>query len=170
MLIKESESQHKIRFMDCDPIGHLSNIRYFDYMLNAREDHCLQNYQLDNFEQSKKTGRLWVALQNQIAYIKEVKFNQVVVITSKIVKFSNRINTVEILMCNEDKSIIHAVLWTTVIYFNLTTRRSEDQPEHFMKLFHDICIKIPEESFEERVDSLRKQNKINLQKNDYNRN
>ncbi len=160
-MIKESESRHKVRFMDCDPIGHLSNIRYFDYMLNAREDHCLQNYQLDNFEQSKKTGRLWVALQNQIAYLKEVKFNQEVIITSKVVKFSERTNTVEILMCNEEKSIVHAVLWLTSIYFNLTTRKSEDQPEHFMKLFHDICVDIPEHLFEERTHSLRKQNKLN---------
>ncbi|MGM5631572.1 acyl-CoA thioesterase [Apibacter raozihei] len=164
MLIKEPESLHKVRFMDCDPIGHLSNIRYFDYMLNAREDHCLEYYQIDNFEQSKKTGRLWVALQNQIAYIKEVKFNQEVTITSKIVKFSDRTNTVEILMCNKDKTVIHAVLWLTSIYFNLTSRKSEDQPEYFMDLFHNINVDIPEHLFEDRVNSLRNLNKLNLNK------
>lgn len=163
-MIKEPESGHRVRFMDCDPIGHLSNIRYFDYMLDAREDHCLENYQIDNFAQSKKTGRLWVALQNQIAYIKEVKFNQFVNISSKIIKFTDRTNTVEILMYNENKTVIHAVLWTTLIYFNLTTRKSEDQPEDFLNLFQNVCIDIPEDLFEDRVMSLRSWNKQNLSK------
>ena len=159
MKIKEPESIYRVRFSDCDPIGHLSNLRYFDYMLNAREDHCLQNYQLDNFEQSKNTGCLWVALQNQIAYIKEVKYNKDVVITSKIIKYTDRTNTVEVLMLNKDKSITHATLWVTLIYFNLTTRKSEVQSEHFMKLFEEIFVNIPEKLFEDRVESLRKQNK-----------
>lgn len=35
----ETKSTAKIRFIDCDPIGHLNNSKYLDYMLNAREDH-----------------------------------------------------------------------------------------------------------------------------------
>lgn len=159
MKVKEPESKYRVRFADCDPIGHLSNLRYFDYMLNAREDHCLDNYQLDNFEQSKKTGCLWVALQNQIAYIREVRYNKDIIITSKIVKYTDRTNTVEVLMLNKDKSLTHAVLWVTLIYFNLSTRKSEIQPQNFLDLFQEICVSIPENLFEERVESLRKQNK-----------
>jgi acyl-CoA thioester hydrolase len=159
MKIKEPESKYRVRFADCDPIGHLSNLRYFDYMLNAREDHCLDNYQLDNFEQSKKTGCLWVVLQNQIAYIKEVRYNKDIIITSKIIKYTDRTNTIEVLMLNKDKTLTHAALWVTFIYFNLTTRKSEIQPQNFMDLFQEICVNIPENLFEERVASLRKQNK-----------
>ncbi|TWP29025.1 acyl-CoA thioesterase [Apibacter muscae] len=159
MLVKEPESIHKIRFMDCDPIGHLSNIRYFDYMLNAREDHCLENYQIDNYEQSKKTGCLWVVLQNQIAYIKEVKFNQQIKITSKIIKFSDKTNTVEILMYDKEKKMIHAVLWLTLIYFNLKTRKSEEQPHNIINLFEDLKVNIPEDSFENRVSAFHNKNK-----------
>lgn len=159
MKIKEPESKYRVRFADCDPIGHLSNLRYFDYMLNAREDHCLENYQLDNFEQSKKNGCLWVVLQNQIAYIKEVRYNKDIIITSKIIKYTDRTNTIEVLMLNKDKTLIHAALWVTFIYFNLTTRKSEIQPQNFMDLFQEICVNIPENLFEERVESLRKQNK-----------
>jgi acyl-CoA thioester hydrolase len=159
MKIKEPESKYRVRFADCDPIGHLSNLRYFDYMLNAREDHCLYNYQLDNFEQSKKTGCLWVVLQNQIAYIKEVRYNKDIIITSKIIKYTDKTNTVEVLMLNKDKSLTHAALWVTFIYFNLTTRKSEIQAQNFMDLFQEICVNIPENLFEERVESLRKQNK-----------
>lgn len=158
-MIKEVESKHKVRFLDCDPIGHLSNIRYFDYMLNAREDHSIEAFGIDNFEHSKKTGCLWVALQNQIAYLKEVKYNKHVVITSKIIKYSERTNTAEILMYNEDKTVIHAVLWATLIYFNLVSRKSVDQPKKFMELFGNICVPIQEDLFEERVNILRLQNK-----------
>lgn len=41
---KEFSSTVKIRFADCDPIGHLNNVKYLEYMLNAREDHVEQNY------------------------------------------------------------------------------------------------------------------------------
>lgn len=157
--IKEPQSSHKIRFMDCDPIGHLSNIRYFDYMLNAREDHCAQHYQIDNYEQSKQSGCLWVVLQNQIAYIKEVKFNQQIIITSKVIKISDKTNTVEILMYDKEKKIVHACLWLTLVYFNMKTRKSEDQPENIVGLFKEIHVPLSDQLFEERIETLRAQNK-----------
>ena len=40
----ETTSKAKIRFIDCDPIGHLNNSKYLDYMLNAREDHVEDYY------------------------------------------------------------------------------------------------------------------------------
>ena len=64
-------------------------------------------------------------------------------------------------MLNKDKSLTHAVLWVTLIYFNLSTRKSEVQPQNFFDLFQEICVSIPENLFEERVESLRKQNKKN---------
>ena len=41
---KEVSSVVKIRFSDCDPIGHLNNVKYLEYMLNAREDHVEEFY------------------------------------------------------------------------------------------------------------------------------
>ena len=31
---KEVSTTVKIRFSDCDPIGHLNNVKYLEYMLN----------------------------------------------------------------------------------------------------------------------------------------
>ncbi|MDR3272909.1 MAG: acyl-CoA thioesterase [Flavobacteriaceae bacterium] len=164
MFNKEPETHTKVRFFDCDPIGHLSNIRYLDYMLNARDDHMSNEYHIDLFEESRRTGCTWVALQNQIAYLKEVRFNQNVTITSKIIFFTSKINIIEILMYNESKTCIHAVLWLTSIYFNLMTRKSEGQPEDSIKLFTDLLVEIPEKTFDERVLSLRNFNKLHSQK------
>lgn len=36
---KEVSTTVKVRFSDCDPIGHLNNVKYLEYMFNAREDH-----------------------------------------------------------------------------------------------------------------------------------
>jgi len=164
MFNKEPETLSKVRFFDCDPIGHLSNIRYLDYMLNAREDHMLNEYNIDLFQESRKTGCTWIALQNQIAYLKEVRFNQNVIITSKLISFTDKINTIEILMYNEPKNRIHAVLWLTSIYFNLMTRKSEIQPEDSIKMFTDLLVEVPEKTFDKRVASLRHFNKSHSQK------
>ena len=43
-MIKEIATTVKIRFSDCDPIGHLNNVKYLEYMLNAREDHVEEFY------------------------------------------------------------------------------------------------------------------------------
>jgi acyl-CoA thioesterase FadM len=46
----QPKSFYTVRFSDCDPMGHLNNARYIDYMLNAREDHLKQAYQINLLE------------------------------------------------------------------------------------------------------------------------
>ena len=99
----EFKSVARIRFSDCDPIGHLNNIKYLEYMLNAREDHVEANFGFTYEEDTKKTGCTWVSIQNEIAYLKEVRYNHKVVITSKTIEVSDRISKVEILMKSEDE-------------------------------------------------------------------
>ena len=69
----EFSSKTKIRFIDCDPIGHLNNSKYLDYMLNAREDHVEEHYGYSYEEYTKETCCTWIAIQNEIAYLSEVK-------------------------------------------------------------------------------------------------
>lgn len=96
----ETKLTAKIRFIDCDPIGHLNNSKYLDYMLNAREDHVEDNYGVTYQDIIKQTGSTWVTIQNEIAYLKEVKYNHVVEITSKIIEIGSRTSTVEVIMKN----------------------------------------------------------------------
>lgn len=151
----------KIRFSDCDPLGHLNNFRYIDYMLNAREDHVENFYGFTYEQYTKKTGCTWVTIQNEIAYLKEVRYNTMVVISSKTIEIGERTSKVELLMKSEDEKTIYAVLWITVIYFNVKTRKSERQPDDIKNLFQKYSVELDQKDFAARAKFLRTQNAIN---------
>ena len=157
---KEISTKVKIRFSDCDPIGHLNNVKYLEYKLNAREDHVEEGYGFTYEEYTKKTGCTWITIQNEIAYLKEVRYNSKVVISSKTIEISDRISKVELLMKSEDEKTIHCVLWITVIYFNMKTRQSDVHPEETKNLFRKFLIDLEQKDFQSRTSFLRKQNKL----------
>lgn len=157
---KEISTTVKVRFSDCDPIGHLNNVKYLEYMLNAREDHVEEFYGFTYEDYIKKTGCTWIAVQNEIAYLKEVRANERVQISSKTIEIQDRVSKVEILMRSLDGSKIYAVLWITVIYFNMRTRQSEVQPEETKALFRKFLVPLDQRDFQSRTSFLRKQNKI----------
>lgn len=156
----ELSTEVKIRFSDCDPIGHLNNVKYLEYMLNAREDHVENGYGFTYEEYTKRTGCSWVTIQNEIAYLKEVRYNSKVQITSKTIEINDRISKVEILMKSLDGKTIHAVLWITVIYFNMKTRTSDVHPEETKNLFLKFLVNLEQKDFQSRVSFLRQQNKL----------
>lgn len=158
-MTKEISTVVKVRFSDCDPIGHLNNVKYLEYMLNAREDHVEQFYGFTYEEYTRKTGCTWIAIQNEIAYLQEVRYNSRVVISSKTIEIQDRISKVEILMKSEDGNKIFAVLWITVIYFNMKTRKSEVQPPETIQLFNKYLVSLEQKDFQSRVEFLRHQNK-----------
>jgi len=156
---KEISTQVKIRFSDCDPIGHLNNVKYLEYMLNAREDHVEEFYGFTYEDYIKRTGCTWIAIQNEIAYLKEVRANSQVLVSSKTMEIQDRISKVEILMKSLDGKTIFAVLWITVIYFNMKTRQSEVHPEETKELFRKFLVDLDQKDFQSRAVYLRKQNK-----------
>lgn len=156
---KEISTVVKVRFSDCDPIGHLNNVKYLEYMLNAREDHVEEFYGFTYEEYMRRTGCTWIAIQNEISYIKEVRYNSKVVISSKTIDIKDRVSKVEILMKSEDEKTIYAVLWITVIYFNIKTRKSEIHPEETKALFRKFLVDLEQKDFQSRTEFLRKQNK-----------
>lgn len=157
---KEISTVVKVRFSDCDPIGHLNNVKYLEYMRNAREDHVEDFYGFTYEEYTRRTGCTWIAIQNEISYLKEVRYNSKVVISSKTIEISDRISKVEILMKSEDQKTIYAVLWITVIYFNMKTRKSEVQPQETKQLFQKFLVTLDQKDFQSRTEYLRKQNKL----------
>ena len=156
---KEFSSTVKIRFADCDPIGHLNNVKYLEYMLNAREDHVEQNYGFTYEQYTRETGCTWVTIQNEIAYLKEVRYNSTVRITSKTILVDDITAVVELLMTDEAGSV-NAVFWLTVIYFNMKTRRAEKMPDETLETFSKFLVEIEHKTFKERVGFFRSQNKI----------
>ncbi|WP_333850619.1 acyl-CoA thioesterase [Epilithonimonas sp.] len=158
---KEFSSRFKIRFADCDPIGHLNNVKYLEYMLNAREDHVEENYGFTYEQYTRETGCTWVTIQNEIAYLKEVRYNSTVEITSKTIAMNNMTSVVELLMKDEN-GIVHAVFWLTVIYFNMKTRKAEMMSDESLEKFSNFLVEIDHKTFKERVGYLRLQNKTKL--------
>ena len=127
-------------------------------MLNAREDHVEQNYGFTYEEYTRQTGCTWVTVQNEIAYLREVRYNSTVEITSKTIFVDDITAVVELLMKNE-KGVVHAVFWLTVIYFNMKSRRAEKMPEETLQKFAHFSVDIDQKSFKERVTFFRNQNK-----------
>ena len=155
---KEFSSTVKIRFADCDPIGHLNNVKYLEYMLNAREDHVEQNYGFTYEQYTRETGNTWVTIQNEIAYLKEVRYNSTVEITSKTIAINEMTSVVELLM-KDQNGTVHAVFWLTVIYFNMKIRRAEKMSEESLQHFSKFLVELDQKTFKERVAFLRLQNK-----------
>lgn len=155
----EYNTQMKVRFSDCDPIGHLNNVKYLEYMMNAREDHVTENYGFTYEEIIRKYGCTWIAVQNQLAYLKEVRPNKIVNISSKVIEISERTTVVELLMKDAKNEVIHAALWVTAIFFDMKLRRAAPHTPEVIQLLDGQLVEIPEKSFEERVKNLRKENK-----------
>lgn len=128
-------------------------------MLNAREDHVESGYGFTYEEYTRKTGCTWITIQNEIAYLKEVRYNAKVLISSKTIEVGDRLSKVEILMKSADGKTIHSVLWMSVIYFNMKTRKSEVHPVDTKRLFERFLVDLEEKDFKSRVSHFRKQNK-----------
>ena len=158
-LPKILESKAKIRFQDCDPFNHLNNASYFNYLINAREDQLIDNYALDIYKLTLKTGKSWVIGSHQIAYLKPANLMETVTIDSQLISYTEKSLSVEIRMWNEDKSSLKAVLWSTFAHYNILKQRSEKHAEELMNLFKEVFLPLEETSFDARMKNLRIQQK-----------
>ncbi|SFS57348.1 acyl-CoA thioester hydrolase [Zhouia amylolytica] len=154
------ESQTKIRFQDCDPFNHLNNGRYIDYFLNAREDQLLKYYNIDIFKIIREDKLGWVVSSSQLAYLKPVFTMEDIIITTELIRYSNKDLTVEAKMWNKDKTILKSLAWMNFVHFNLTSNQVNVHSETFMKLFKEVVSPIKENTFEERHLNFRLQ-KVN---------
>lgn len=158
---KEIFSTTKVRFSDCDPIGHLNNIQYLKYFQDAREDHLEEKFNFSYQKHALNTGYTWITIKNEIAYLKEIKAYEKIKISSKTILVKDRTSVVELLMYSEDMKTIYSVLWMELIYFNLKTRKSETQGQDVIDFFADNFQEIEQKNFDERINYLRLWNKEN---------
>lgn len=156
-LPKILESKTIIRFQDCDPFNHLNNASYFNYLINAREDQLIANYNLDIYAHGKNKGKSWVVGSHQIAYLKPATLMEKVTIDSQLIKYGNKNLLVEIRMWNDAKTELKAVLWSSFVYFNLHQLTSEKHSDELLELFESVVLPVEETSFEERTLALRLQ-------------
>lgn len=122
---------YTVRFSDCDPMGHLNNARYIDYMLNAREDHLKQFYQI-TLPEYHKQGVAWVVRSHDIQYLRPAFYNEIVCIESRLIELGESNILVEMLMFDERQTNLKAILWTDFTSIDINTGRKKEHPVDFM--------------------------------------
>lgn len=131
------QSFYTIRFPDCDPFGHLNNSRYIDYLLNAREDHLKDFYQL-SLDSFYKKGLGWMVSSHQIHYVRPALYNERVCIQSLLIGMGESHLLVEMTMWDESLKICKAILWTRFVAVNLKTGRKEIHEPEFAEFAKSV--------------------------------
>ena len=125
---------YTVRFNDCDPMGHLNNARYIDYMLNVREDHLKQAYQINLLEYHKQ-GIAWVVRRHDIQYVRPAFYNETISIESRLIELDDSHVLVEMLMYDEKQTTLKAIMWTNFTSVDVKTGRKKDDQGQY-RVFH----------------------------------
>lgn len=158
-LSKIIESKARVQYQDCDPLNHLNNSRYIDYMMAARTEQLLDHYAFDTAELAYKDGLGWVAAQTQISYFFPASWMEVLTIESRLIQFSESSLLVEAIMWDEHKTKIKSIMWVKLVHFNIKTQRSNKHSPEFMRLFSEIQYPMENSpTFEDRIKSFKQMN------------
>jgi acyl-CoA thioester hydrolase len=130
---KTPVSFYTVRFNDCDPLGHLNNARYLDYFLNAREDHLRDHYGIDLRDWSAR-GILFVVSRHEIRYLRPVNYNDRIAIQSAVIGWGDTWLLVEMLLFDESRRHLKAILWTRFTRIDPHTGKSAAHPDELLAL------------------------------------
>lgn len=147
-------STSKIRFQDCDPFNHLNNSKYIDYLINAREDQILEEYQLDMYAHIKKHQAGWVVSSHQIAFLKPAFLMEEVCMESQLFSYNESSLFVEMKMLDRSGQQLKSLLWTQFTYFDLKTLQRAAHPNDLMDLFKKVILPVEQKTFPERSGHL----------------
>ena len=151
------ESTMKVRFHDCDPFNHLNNSRYIDYIMTARGDQLLDNYDFDIYRIAREELVGWVTAQTQISYLSPAFLAEELLIQTQLISYNEKSLLFEAVMWNKEQTSIKAVLWGRLVHFHLGLQKSHQHSEKLMQFFEQVVNPLPTDiGFEERVKTLRK--------------
>ncbi len=154
-MTKLPESRLRVRFKDCDPLGHLYNTRYIEYMLESREDHILDHYDLNLENYANLEGRAWVVVGHQINYLKEAKRNEYVRIRSSMIHFGPTTILNEYQMWDDALTTLKAIMWSKFLHIDLRVKRTIPHDPSMMTRLESLLYHIDQNDFEERVTHLK---------------
>ncbi len=152
---KNPNSVYKIRFNDCDLFGHLNNSRYLDYLINAREDHLIEHYNLDLTEYYKN-DLAWLVGSHEILYQRPAVYNELVAVQSALLCVNNHYLHLETIMMNEKQNHLKAIMRTMLIPISTKTGRKIAHSDEFMiwaKTIETTAINSTE-NLQERVKAI----------------
>jgi len=158
-MTKWPETRTLVRFSDCDLYGHLSNIQYVKYFMDAREDHIAESYGLTLADFAKQ-GIGWVVSSNQISYFRSAKVNEPVILRSGIIDLSANHILVEMQMIDEKRTNIKAALWSRFVHVSLKDGRKAEHSTELMELFSKVKLDGVDLDFEPRMRSLKNNGNI----------
>lgn len=127
------KSYYKVRFNDCDPLGHLNNSKYIDYMLNAREDHLKEFHDIELIHYHQ-LGKGWVVGNHEIFYLKPAFYNEDVCIVSTLIDLNESQIMVEMSMYDKKMEKLKCILWTRFISIDTKTGKKDNHSEDFMTI------------------------------------
>lgn len=133
-------SLYTIRFNDCDPLGHLNNSKYIDYMLNAREDHLRSAYGID-LKVWASQGNTFVVTRHEIQYVRPVNYNDQVLIQSALLEIGETNLLVEMLMLDPTAANLKSICWTTFTRVDFKTGKRAPHPAEFTQFFKPALAK-----------------------------
>ena len=158
VLEKNPTSFYKIRFQDCDPLGHLNNGRYLDYLLNAREDHLEEFYKLDpKYFMSK--GVAWVVSNHDIHYLRSAVLNQRVCIRTSLIHYTDQELYIEAAMYDETQKTLMTLMWSRLVCVDVRSGKKSQHNEELTALFSSLHnTEVPfEEGIRKRLAMLKPQ-------------
>ena len=138
---KETEAEAVIRFQDCDPLGHLNNAKYFDYLFNAREDQISKIYGYSPGDIFKKYGCSWVVYNHNISYIRSVVFGERVKIMSRVIFYDRSTVVVEYYMTDMDKKNLKCLMWTTIKYVDVKSGKTTAHQQEVTQFLEIMRLK-----------------------------
>ena len=149
------DSKVRIRFHDCDPFNHLNNSRYLDYMMTARADQLMDNYQFDIYQLGLQKGIGWVTAMTQISYRVPAYLNEVVTIQTQLLSYSEKSLLFEASMWDDNKATLKAVMWVKLVHFHLMTKKSQPHSAELMDFFNQVVNPLPASiNFETRLNTI----------------
>jgi len=150
------KSTYTIRFTDCDPLGHLNNARYIDYMLNAREDHLKEFYNV-TMPEFHRQGIAWVVKTHTIQYVRPALYTEQVTIVSRVVEFTQSYLVLEVQMLDQKEQSVKAIMWSNFACIDPQTGKRKDHTPAFMEFAQSTMEVHPVDlaaGIEERVRQL----------------
>ncbi len=143
-----------VRFSDCDPLGHLYNVRYLDYLFDGRDQHVAENYPLLR-DEMRSRQRNWVIVSTDIRYLAPVRHGDRVRIESSLVKVERHGVKLEIAMSDTATGHFKSVLWSQLRFVDLERNIIVNHSAPIQAFFDGVWLHTEATSLDQRIRELK---------------
>jgi acyl-CoA thioester hydrolase len=127
------ERTFRVRYSECDSLGHVNNTQYLRYMQEAAFDaSAAAGYGLNRYDEIK---RLWVARQTEIEYLRPLRYGDAVIVKTYVADFrrvTSRRNY-ELRLAGTDEPVARG--YTDWAFIDNETRRPAVIPPEAVRAF-----------------------------------